>query len=99
MKKNLVIKDRGKTIYFKNRKVRTPCTLEVTDKEIIKLQISLKMADIQHYSVKLLNKDEEFKQIIDFTDHEVVIEELDWDPDKNEKSKTILEKLMNGESQ
>lgn len=98
MKKNLIIKDRNKTIYFKNRKVRTPCTLEVTDREFERLQLSLKMADIQHYSVEDINKDIDLDKLLDLDNKEVIIEELEFESD-NEKTKTILEKLMNGDSE
>lgn len=96
MKKKLIIRDRSKTIYFKNRKVRTPCTLEITNKEFIKLRLSLKMADIQDYElVSFIKKSEKETDanVLD-NDKEVVIEEIDFD---NNKTETILDKLMNGE--
>lgn len=99
MKKILTIKDRNKTLYFKNRKVRTPCTIEVTDKEIAQLQPTLKMLDIQKYSVKSMSKEGEEKSVVDVNTKEVVIEELDFESSKDESSKTILEKLMNGEGE
>lgn len=96
MKKLLVIKDRNKTLYIKNRKVRTPCTIEVTDKEIENLRLTLKMTDVQNYSIHPLSMKED-KTIFESTDKEVVIEELESiDLDK---PKSILEKLMNGEPQ
>lgn len=98
MKKLLIIKDRNKTVYIRNRKVRTPCTVEVTDKEIVNLKKILKMTGIEHFSVKSLDIKEDAISF-DFKDKEVVIEELDVVNEESEKPKTILEKLMNGDSQ
>jgi len=101
MKKILTIKDRNRTIYFRNRKVRTPCTIEVTDKEIVNLQLTLKMTDIQHYSVQSVESRENIP-LTYIGDEQVVIEEIDFESDEedtNEKPKTILEKLMNGDNE
>jgi len=99
MKKLLVIRDRSKIIYFKNRKVRTPVTLEITDKEVDKLRIALKMADITDFSVESLPSKETSKEIknnfvVGLEDVGAVIEELDSETSLSEQ-KTILEKLMN----
>jgi hypothetical protein len=101
MKKILKIKDRNRTIYFRNRKVRTPCTIEVTDKEIENLRLTLKMTDIQKYSVQTVEDKEDIPTTY-LGDEEVVIEELDFESDEvisDEKPKTILEKLMNGDKE
>lgn len=97
MKKRLIIKDRSKIIYIKNRKVRTPCILDVTDREIVKIRLALKMAGIENYSVEPIPKNDDDDEIkIYMSDNkEVNIEELDFE--SNDESKTILEKLMNGE--
>ena len=82
-------------IYFKNRKVRTPCTLKVTDKELKKLKLYLKMSGIQNYSVDSENKE---TQIVDLKDKVVIIEDLDVDTDELKTERSILEDLMNGEN-
>lgn len=90
MKKFLVIEDVGKHIHFKNRKVRTPVTLEVTDSELKQIQVSMKMSDVQNW--KLYDKPGKKEEIIEDNDvitQEVVIEELEDDtPD------TILGRFM-----
>lgn len=97
MKKFLKIIDTNKFIYFKNRKVRTPVTLEVTDADLKKLHIALRMADVQNYEVVFKEKnkiEEKVDMVIDENKH-VIIEELEVG--ENEPS-TILEELMrNGE--
>jgi len=94
MKKSLIIKDRNKMIRFRNRQVRTPVILEVTDAEISNLKIALKMADIHNYSVQIIPlKGNKYKAVLDLEDVEVVIEELDLNSDSLEPD-TILEKLM-----
>ena len=100
MKKNLIIKDRNKTIYFKNRKVRSPCILEVTDRELESLRLTLIMTGIQHYSIEDKSVD-----VINSKNEEIIIEELNFtDSNSNsnkkyedEEPKTILDNLMNGE--
>lgn len=94
MKKKLIIEDKAKFINFKNRKVRTPVTLTISDSELKSLRIHMKMADIQNWKVE--NISDEKTEVIDYDyaePNEVIIEEL-------EEPKTILEKLMkDGESE
>jgi hypothetical protein len=96
MKKFLKIKDTAKFIYFKNRKVRTPATLEVTDDDLKNLHIALRMSDIQNFEIVLedeYEKEEKVEIVID-ENKNVIIEELEAEED----SSTILEELMrNGE--
>ncbi len=96
MKKFLKIIDTGKFIYFKNRKVRTPVTLEVTDRDLKNLHVVLRMAGVQNYEVVLEENKriEKVDVVIDENKH-VIIEELKVE--ENEPL-TILEELMrNGE--
>jgi len=89
MNKILVIEDRAKTITFRNRKVRTPVTLTVSERDLKALQIHMKMADIRQWRVE--NIPEKGTEVIDYDyaePKEVIIEELEAEP------KTILEKLM-----
>lgn len=91
MKKILVIEDRAKFIYFRNRKIRTPVTLNVTDAELKHLKVAMKMADVQNWKVEIpTNKKDE---VIDYDYEEptdCVIEELE----DEEEPKTILEGFM-----
>ena len=97
MKKFLKIIDTNKFIYFKNRKVRTPVTLEVTDDDLKKLHIALRMAGVQNYEVVLEEKNKTVKKVdivIDENKH-VIIEEFEVE---EKDPSTILEELMrNGE--
>jgi hypothetical protein len=95
MKKFLIIKDTNKIIYFKNRQIRTPATLKVTDNDLKTLHTALRMADIQNFEITTddpikIIKDEIFVE----ENKEVIIEELE----EKEEPSTILEELMrNGE--
>lgn len=99
MKKKLIIRDRNKFLYYKNRKVRTPVTLfDIDETDLIGLRTALKMSDIQDFSIEEIKVEKlksEIDVVIDIPDNkEVVIEELDIE---SSEPKTILEKLMNGE--
>ena len=89
MKKVLVIEDHAKVIIFKNRKVRTPVSLEVTESELKVLEVAMHMAGVQKWKVTMTKIQEDEVIDYDFMEpEEVVIEELE------ELPKTILEKLM-----
>jgi len=98
MKKKLHIKDTNKFIYFKNRKVRTPVILEVTDREIRGLKPVLKMHDIKDIEIidptKEETKDEVLVEIPETK--EVAIEELE-DVIESDNPRSILDKLMKGD--
>ena len=98
MKKKLHIKDTNKYIRFKNRQVRTPVILEVTDRDLRGLKPVLKMYDIKDIEIIDLKNEtsEEEKQPEIPETKEVAIEELE-DVIETENPKTILEKLMKGE--
>lgn len=101
MKKFVKIIQPNKTIYFKNRKLRTPVTLEVTDSDLKSLEVVFKMADIQDFEIVIKNpgtKKQPEVEIFDFDeDKEIIIEELELE---KQEPKTILEKLMrNGEKE
>ena len=91
MKKILEIKDRGKTIFFRNRELRTPVTLTISDIELKALQNRMRMLDIQDWKVKDVPKDT--IQIVEddlIETDDVKVEELD------DGDLTILGKLMKG---
>ena len=90
MKKILIINDVGKTIYFKNRELRTPVTIEVTNEELIQLEIILKMVNVRDYSIKTKT----YESKIEYINKKIIIEELNI---KKEDPKTILNKLINKE--
>ena len=84
MKHTLVISERNKTIEFKNRLIRTPVNIEVTDKELSQLIPYLKMLNIEQYYTKSNKKTE--------NDQEVKIETLNID-----YNTPILERLTGTE--
>ena len=49
--KTVIIEDKAKFIRYKNRKVRTPVTLNVTETELKQLKVAIKMADVQTWKV------------------------------------------------
>lgn len=92
MRKKVVIEDRAKFVRFKNRKVRTPVTLDInSESELKQLIVSMKMADIQNWKVEV--RSEKTNEVIDYDYNEpkeYVVEELD----DVEEPTTILGKLM-----
>ena len=99
MKNTLTINDVGKIIYFKNQEIRTPVIIEVTEKELQQIKISLKMLNIRDYSIKI--KTEEPK--IEYINKKIIIEELNINNKESNKEsnkedpKSILNKLINKE--
>lgn len=93
MKKLVIVNEKNKKFHFRNREVRTPVEIEVTDQELKTLTIAFKMADIQTYTIKSKEKTKKTDPIIDLENKEVLIEELDLE-DTEEEKKSILEKLM-----
>ena len=95
MKKTVIINEIGKLIYFKNKELRTPVTIDVTDKELIQLKITLKMTGINNYSIEMKT----YKPKIEYN-KQIIIEELNTNTEpiiKKEDPKTILNKLINEE--
>lgn len=91
MKKTVKIEDRGRYIYFKNRKIRTPVTLTINESELKELKMRMRMSDIQSFKVQDYD-DNEVQEIVDYDfnePEETVIEELE-----DEEPKTLLEKYM-----
>ena len=92
MKKFLIIRDTNKIIYFKNRQVRTPVTLKVTDNDLKTLHIALRMADIRDFEVTTEDPNSIEKENIFIEENkEVMVEDLEVE---EEKPSTILEELM-----
>ncbi len=99
MKNIVIINDVGKTIYFKNREIRTPVTIEVTKKELQQLKCNLKMVNVRDYSIEIKSNEPK----IEYINKQIVIEELNIKEEpkkeepKKEDPKTILNKLINKE--
>lgn len=55
-----MISDCSKFVFFKNRKVRTPVELLITDGELQHLQIEMKMRGIQHWELRDLKINEPY---------------------------------------
>ena len=82
--------DRNKKINFKNREIRTPVNIEVTEKELRILHTSLRLAGINDFKVETVIDNKHTiidKPILIEEDKKVIIEELDEEP------KTLLERL------
>lgn len=90
------IKDRNKKIFYRNKVVRSPVTIEVSEEGLGLLKAEIRQQGVQHYKIheifpddtKVEQKPEEEEFVI-AEDKTVIIEEL------NENNpKTILEKLL-----
>ena len=90
------IKDRNKKIFYKNKVVRSPVTIEVSEGDLGLLKAEIRQQGVQNYKIhevfpdnsKVKQKADEEEFVI-AEDKTVIIEEL------TEKSpKTILEKLL-----
>ena len=89
MKKILIIEDLAKSIIFKNRKIRTPVSLEVSDTELKALKVVMHMVGIKDWKISTPKIQED--EVVDYDFYEadvVVVEELEDEPS------TTLEKLM-----
>jgi hypothetical protein len=98
MKKTVIIEDKAKSIFFKNRTIRTPVVIKVTDDEMKYLKMAMKTADIQNWKCEVVREcdiEEEIQVSYDQTNSKsAVIEELEAEPS------TILETLVrDGESE
>lgn len=96
MKKLLIIEDHSKFIFFKNRKIRTPVELSITDDELKYLKVEMKIKGIQNWNIKtedpiVVKEKENVEQII--TINEIKNEDVV----KEEKEMTTLQKLMKEE--
>ena len=92
MKKLLIINDLGKVIRFKNKDIRTPTQLEVTDNEMKQLQIALNMIGVKDYIIKK-KSDLPIKQIKNIPIEELILK----DDNEDTNPKSILKKLINKE--
>lgn len=83
----------GKLIFFKNRKVRTPFELDLTDHELERFKVSLHLAGVEEYSVNEIKETDDVEEYIFIPQkEEVVIEDLNID--EIDEPTTILEKLL-----
>jgi len=90
------IEDAGKLIYFKNRKIRSPFIIELTEDELERFGITLNAAGVEKYTInEIKDEKEELEETISteiLEKEEVAIEEMDFTITSTPK--TILEKLL-----
>lgn len=86
----------GKVIFFKDKKIRTPFELELTDNEINLFKFAMNSSGISDYNIEENKKADEqtWEEMIVTEDKEVVIEDLYIE---EEKPNTILGKLLRDE--
>lgn len=95
-KYNVIVKKPGKIIFFNNRKIRSPFTLEIHESEINLLKSAMVAGAIteSQYSIELITDDdvqeETWEDVIIPEKEEVVIEDLV----EEKEPKTLLEKLL-----
>jgi hypothetical protein len=84
----------GKLIRFKNRKMRTPFTLELADTELEKFKVILHAAGVEEYSVNKIKVKDDVEEPTVIIPHkeEVVIEDMNFD--EMDEPMSILEKLL-----
>jgi hypothetical protein len=96
--KILIIRDNNRMIRFRNRKLRTPVEIELSEKELIQMRIALKMAEIENFEVidpneRKVEQDEVELQKID-TPPLIIEESKPSDNKSNEEPKSLLDKFM-----
>lgn len=96
MKKyKVIVESRGKVIFFRNRKVRSPFTLEISESEINLLKSTMVAGAVKDYKIEEITADGDEEEswekiILDTPKEETVIEELI----EEEEPKTLLDKLL-----
>ena len=85
--RKLIINERGKKIVFKERIVRTPVHLMVTDKDFRLLEVQLRLQGITNY--ELVEDNKKTEPIIE----EVKIKLYEEKEIPEDKADTILERL------
>jgi hypothetical protein len=94
-KYRVVVETPGKLIFFKNRKIRSPFTLEVDGKDLKLLKMTMSSNDIRKFIIEEINKAENVWEKL-VTKEETVVEEL-FDVVEEVEPKTLLEKLLKDE--
>ena len=88
------IRDSNKVILFRSKQVRTPVTMDISEKELPLLKATLRLGAVNDYRIKPFEErkpeDETNEEFNIDEEKEVIIEELVDD----EEPKTILEKLI-----
>jgi hypothetical protein len=87
----------GKLIFFKNRKIRTPFELTLTDVDMKLARRILASNGVTEYSIEKITddaSDDSWEDIILSTKEEIVIEDLF---EEEKEPSTLLEKLMRKE--
>lgn len=89
--RKLIINERGKKIIFKERVVRTPVHLMVTDKDFRLLEVQLRLQGITDY--ELVEDNKKTEPIIE----EVKIKLYEEKEILEDKAETILERLASNQ--
>jgi hypothetical protein len=104
MKKyKVIVKTRGKLIFFKNKEIRSPFTLDVADSELELLRSTLISSAIDKYEIEEIkdtntNPDDDFwEDIIVPKEKDIPIEELCVEQGEEKEPSTLLEKLLRDE--
>ncbi len=97
MKKYMVeVRDIGKLIFFKDKKIRSPFVLELADSDIELFKRTMAANGVEQYEIKDFKEDVDNdiwnETVIPDEDKEVVIEDLFVEEAK--EPSTILEKLL-----
>lgn len=87
----LSIKEKNRKIYFKNRELRTPVTIDITDQRLNDVYLAIRLAGITDYVIETTPVEKEPVVDIPFKVDEknVIVEELDSDSEP----KSLLESL------
>lgn len=98
--KILVIKDNNRMIRFRNRTIRTPVELELTESELTQMRTVLKMGEIENFEI--LDPNERKEEPVEEVKDEQVIVPLEEKPkvvtSKNEvQPKSLLDTFMKGD--
>ncbi len=88
----------GKVIFFRDRKIRTPFEIELTDKDLELFKFAMNSSGISDYTFEEIKEGDEstWEDIIVPNDKEVVIEDL-YVVEESQEATTILGKLLQDE--
>lgn len=87
----LSINDKNRTIYFKNRELRTPVKIDITGQRLNDIHIAIRLAGITDYTITTTPVEKE--PVVDIplkVEKDVIVEELDTDSEP----KSFLERLV-----
>lgn len=98
--KILKIRDGNRMIRFRNRNIRTPVEIELTENELTQMRIVLKMAEIENFEV-IDPKEKGEDDVEDFEQEYIALEDQPKEftrpskpAHKKEESSSLLDKFM-----